>query len=66
MVDLKDLPGIHTGDEAVVFGRENPVEAMAEAAGTITYELLCAVSRRVPRVYLEGGRAVDRHFPRGL
>ena len=66
MVDLTDLPGIRTGDEAVVFGRENPVEAMAEAAGTITYELLCAVSRRVPRVYLEGGRAVDRHFPRGL
>ena len=35
---------------------------MAEAVGTITYELLCAVSKRVPRVYIENGRVVDRHL----
>lgn len=60
MVDLTDLPQVKTGDEAVVFGGENPVEAMAEAAGTITYELLCAVGERVPRVYIEGGQVTDR------
>lgn len=60
MVDLTDLPNITTGDEVVVFGQGNPVEKMAEVAGTITYELLCALSRRVPRVYIEGGKVVGR------
>ena len=35
-------------------GADSFAEA-AEKAGTISYELLCAVSRRVPRVYLRGG-----------
>ncbi len=62
MVDLTDLPRIKTGDEVVVFGEGNPVEKMAEMAGTITYELTCAVSKRVPRVYIENGRVVDREL----
>lgn len=62
MVDLTELPQVKRGDEVVIFGRENPAEAMAEMAGTITYELLCAVSKRVPRVYMEGGRAVGRRL----
>lgn len=60
MIDLTDLPQVKTGDEVIVFGKGNPVEAMAEMTGTITYELLCAVSKRVPRVYLEGGQIVGR------
>ena len=35
----------------VIFGRHAPMEALAAAAGTIPYELLCSVSKRVPRVY---------------
>lgn len=62
MVDLTDLPRVKTGDEVVVFGEGNPIEKMAEMAGTITYELQCAVSRRVPRVYMENGREVDRNL----
>ena len=62
MVDLTGLPHIQTGDEVTVFGEGNPVEGMAEAAGTITYELLCAVSKRVPRVYIENGKVVERHL----
>ena len=62
MVDLTDLPGVQTGDEVTVFGPENPVERMAELTDTITYELLCAVSRRVPRVYRETGRAAERRL----
>ena len=60
MVDLTKLPNVQTGDEVVVFGEGNPVEKMAEMAGTITYEMLCALSRRVPRVYIEGGKVVGR------
>ena len=35
------------------------ISQAAEKAGTISYELLCAVARRVPRVYLRGGRIVE-------
>lgn len=38
----------HVGDEAVLWGPELPVEEIAAHAGTIPYELLCAVSQRVP------------------
>lgn len=62
MVDLTGLPRVKTGDEVVVFGEGNRVEKMAEMAGTITYELTCAVSKRVPRIYIENGRVVDRRL----
>lgn len=60
MVDLTKLPNVQTGDCVEVFGERNSIDEMAKMAGTITYELLCAVSKRVPRVYLENGREVDR------
>lgn len=62
MVDLTELPGVGSGDTVEIFGEHNLVDDMAEAAGTITYELLSAVSRRVPRIYLEGGQAVERNL----
>ena len=52
MVDVTGIPGVVTGDEAVLYGDQVTVEAGAELAGTIQYELLCDVSPRVPRVYL--------------
>jgi alanine racemase len=44
---------VAVGDEAVVFGPEHPVEHLAEAAGTIPYEILVGVGARVPRVYVD-------------
>ena len=55
MVDLTRLPEVGVGSEVEIFGTHNPLEPLAEAAGTISYELLCAVSPRVPRFYLTGG-----------
>ena len=52
MVDVTDLPEVRVGDEVTVFGDGRPIEELADLAGTITYELTCAVSPRVPRVYL--------------
>ena len=52
MVDITDLPQVRVGDEVTVFGDGRPIEETAALAGTITYELCCAVSPRVPRVYL--------------
>lgn len=63
MADVTDLAfDVETGDEAVLFGRQGereiPVEEVAGWMGTINYELVCIVSKRVPRVYLRGGRIV--------
>ena len=52
MVALEDGDQVKAGDEAEIFGPHLPVEESAALAGTIQYELLCAVSARVPRVYL--------------
>ena len=62
MIDLTDLPQVDVGDEVEVFGPNNPVEKLAELAGTIPYELTCAVSKRVPRVYYENGRETEREL----
>lgn len=57
MADVTDVPGVQADDIATVYGRDGgedlPIEEAARAAGTIQYELLCAISERVPRVYLE-------------
>ncbi len=53
MVDLTDLPDTHVGSEVEIFGPANDLCALSDAAQTIPYELLCAVSKRVPRVYAE-------------
>lgn len=59
MVDVTELPPVSMGDEAVLIGGDgaDSFASAAGKAGTISYELLCAVSRRVPRVYLREGRA---------
>ncbi len=55
MADVSKVPGVKTGDVATLYGRDGkavlPVEEQASSAGTISYELLCAVGERVPRVY---------------
>ncbi len=52
MIDLTELPGVGVGDEVEIFGAHADLETLAAQAGTIPYELLCAVSPRVPRIYL--------------
>jgi alanine racemase len=46
-VDVTGAP-VNIGDEVLLWGAELPVETQARAAGTIPWELLCAVSQRVP------------------
>ena len=50
MLDLTELPEAEPGDEVEIFGPAADLNALSEAAQTIPYELLCAVSKRVPRV----------------
>lgn len=57
MVDCGDHP-VEVGDEVVLFGRQGsehlPVDEWATRVGTITYEVVCGISSRVPRRYVEG------------
>ena len=60
IVDLSALPDVHVGDAVELFGPVQPADLLAETLGTIPYELFCAVSKRVPREYLEGGAVIER------
>ena len=52
MIDLTGL-SVEEGEPVVVYGDENPVSAMAAAIGKTPYELLTAISKRVPRIYIK-------------
>ncbi|HCU25321.1 MAG TPA: alanine racemase [Deltaproteobacteria bacterium] len=56
MLDVTDIPEAALGDPVLLWGETLSVETVAAQAGTISYELLCAVSSRVPRHY-EGEEA---------
>ena len=52
LVDITGLAGVAEGDDVLLFGGpELPVEEVAEHLGTINYEVVCMVGKRVPRVY---------------
>lgn len=58
MVDVTDLP-CKVGDHAVLFGCEGlSCEEYAECAGTINYEAVCLLNRRVTRVYSDGEKSI--------
>lgn len=56
MIDITDLTDVKIGDTVTIFGKDGnvilPVEEQAEKAGTISYELVCSVSKRIKRVYI--------------
>ncbi len=56
MCDVTDIPGVKPGDEAIVMGSQGKekitAEEIAGLADTISYEIFCNISKRVPRVYL--------------
>lgn len=49
-VDVTDFDGIKQGDEVELFGKNLPVEELADLCGTINYEIVCGISPRVPRI----------------
>lgn len=64
MLDVTDVPGASEGDEVVLIGRQGAArqsaEVLAAAAGTINYEIVTGIRRRVPRLYRRGGQVVAR------
>ena len=63
MVDVSHIPDVRVDDLVTLAGRDGEEEItfdeLARIAGTIHYELLCLVGKRVPRVYLRGGKVVE-------
>ena len=59
MVDVSKINSVAVGDPVVLWGEGLPVSQLAEQAGTIGYELLCGVTRRVPCIE---GRAESEWF----
>ncbi len=57
MIDVTDIENVKTGDEVIILGEEGDlkfnVDDMAEALGTINYEILCRIKSRIPRVYIK-------------
>ena len=51
------------GDEVVIFGKQGDeeigVSEIADLIGTISYELVCLIGKRVPRFYLKNGKVCD-------
>jgi alanine racemase len=53
-LDLRTQPQVRVGDPVVLWGEGLPVDEIATQAGTISYELLCHVTERIPRVVVKG------------
>jgi alanine racemase len=55
LVDVTDIPNVGGDDQVTLLGRDADVsitaEDIAEIAGTISYEITCSISDRVPRIY---------------
>lgn len=56
MLNVSSVPDVREGDEVVVYGKQGSqeikVDQVAEQLGTISYELLCNISSRIPRIYI--------------
>ena len=49
-VDVSAVQSVQPGDEVTLFGKELPVEQLADLCGTINYEIVCGLTARVPRI----------------
>jgi len=52
MIDVTDIPDVKYEDEVVLLGEGYNADDMAKTIGTIGYEIVCAISKRIPRNYV--------------
>jgi alanine racemase len=56
VIDVSNIEDVKIGDDVVIIGKsgkdEITAEEIAELAGTINYEIVCGISKRVPRIYI--------------
>ncbi|GAA0772727.1 alanine racemase [Clostridium subterminale] len=61
MIDVTDVLDVKVGDEVILIGKDNignviTADDIAEVLGTVNYEIICDISKRVPRVYTKSGK----------
>ncbi len=60
MIDASEVNNINVGDDVTLFGNDGiSADDVAELMGTINYEVICNIGRRVPRIYIKNGRIVE-------
>ena len=63
MIDVTGIDDVNVGDEVVLFGEQMgafiSIDELAEKLDTINYEIVCMISKRVPRVYTKNGKVVN-------
>ena len=64
MLDITDIENVKENTVVTVFGKDNgaeiKVEELAEIAHTINYEILCLISKRIPRIYIKNGEKIGQ------
>ena len=63
MVDVTGIEGVNLGDEVILIGEDEnnkfTADIVAGLIGTISYEVVCMISKRVPRVYIKDGKVLN-------
>ena len=64
MVDVTDIEGVSFGDKVTLIGRDGnesiSVECLSELSGRFNYEFICALGKRIPRVYVKNGKIAEQ------
>ena len=60
MVDVTEIPDVKTGDEVTLLGKDGDevisADTLGDLSGRFSYEFVCNISKRVPRVYIRDGK----------
>ncbi|WP_073026069.1 alanine racemase [Lutispora thermophila] len=63
MIDVTGIENVKVGDEVVLFGEQKgsfiSIDEIAQKLGTINYEVVCMIGKRIPRVYVKEGKIVE-------
>lgn len=63
MVDVTDIPEVRELDEVMLLGKSQDqqitMEELGELSERFNYEFACCISKRVPRIYFKGGKAIE-------
>jgi alanine racemase len=70
MIDVSDIKDVSRGDEVILFGGEGDdfiaIDEVANKLGTINYEIVCMMGKRIPRVYVKNNEIIKiRDYVRG-
>ena len=62
MIDITGIDGVKVGDEVILIGEDENnkfnADIVGKLIGTISYEVVCMIGKRVPRVYLKNGEVI--------